>query len=376
MTTVLNYPTGDPYADVPPPDTPPGEETPRGRASWRPMDLGPYLRGEVQPEPPSVGWQMSNGKHLLYPGKEHAINAEMEAGKTWFSVACVAAELRKGNPVAYIHFEEVDPMDVVTRLLALDVDADTIADLLLFCGPTEPATPYDVADLVACAPTLVVLDGVNAGMALHGMDIFGVDGPAAFRQRFVSPFLQAGAATLACDHVVKNRETRGRYAFGGVHKGNANNGATFMLENVEPFGRGMRGRSSLYVTKDRPGFLRQDGKPVRDEPSKTYIGSLVVDATNPAWLELEVYAYRADAEPPPGVDDAPGDSIDDEVYRVVCELHANGAVNVTQRKVRAVAGYGTDRTIAALDRLVISGRLVTRPGPRNSTLFVPAESTS
>ncbi len=372
--TVLDYPPPrDPY-DVDTPTGPgvDGDEQPRGRPSWRPMDLGPYLRGEVKPTPPSVGWRMSSGKHLLYPGKEHAINAEMEAGKTWFSVACVAAELRAGNPVAYIHFEEVDPMDVVTRLLALDVDADTIADLLLFCGPPEPATPYDVAALVACAPTLVVLAGVNAGMALRGMDIFGVDGPAAFRQRFVSPFLQAGAATLACDHVVKNRETRGRYAFGGVHKGNANNGATFMLENVEPFGRGMRGRSSLYVTKDRPGFLRQDGKPVRDEPSKTYIGSLVVDATNP-WLELEVYAYRADAEPPPGVDDAPGDSIDDEVYRVVCELHANPDAAATQRQVRAVSPYGTERTIAALDRLVINKRVARRPGPRNSTLFVPVE---
>ena len=44
-----------------------------------------------------------------------------------------------------------------------------------------------------------------------------------------------------------------RDAYGSVHKGNALNGARFALQNVEPFGRGMRGRSHLFVTKDRPG---------------------------------------------------------------------------------------------------------------------------
>ena len=55
-----------------------------------------------------------------------------------------------------------------------------------------------------------------------------------------------------------------RDAYGNVHKGNALDGARIMLENVEPFGRRMRGVSHVYVTKDRPGHLRSHGRPTKN----------------------------------------------------------------------------------------------------------------
>jgi hypothetical protein len=61
------------------------------------------------------------------------------------------------------------------------------------------------------------------------------------------------------DHVIKDREGRGRYALGGVHKLNAVSGAGYLLVNRAPFGIAVTGRSSILISKDRPGQLRAHG---------------------------------------------------------------------------------------------------------------------
>ena len=79
-----------------------------------------------------------------------------------------------------------------------------------------------------------------------------VDGASIFRRLLVTPFLAVGAATLACDHLPLNSDPSRRDAYGSVHKGNALNGARFVLENREPFGRGMRGASHMHVDQGPP----------------------------------------------------------------------------------------------------------------------------
>ena len=61
---------------------------------------------------------------------------------------------------------------------------------------------------------------------------------------------------MSFDHVTKDKDGRGRYALGGVHKLNIVNGAGYTLENRQPFGIGITGRSTLKIAKDRPGQLR------------------------------------------------------------------------------------------------------------------------
>jgi hypothetical protein len=122
------------------------------------------------------------------------------------------------------------------------------------------------------------LDGVNEAMSLNGWGIREEDGAGAFRRHLVKPFTQAGAAVLSLDHVVKDREKRDRGPLGSIHKGNGLSGSLILLENAEPFGRGMRGASHVFVTKDRPGFLRREGRPGK-LPGKTFMGTLAVDDT-------------------------------------------------------------------------------------------------
>jgi hypothetical protein len=69
--------------------------------SWAPLDLGPYLRGEVKRPVPSLGLYRSDGVRLIYPGKEHSVIGEMESGKSWLLLASAAATRRR--PTGALH---------------------------------------------------------------------------------------------------------------------------------------------------------------------------------------------------------------------------------------------------------------------------------
>lgn len=354
-------------------------------ASWRAVDLEPYLAGARTRPEPTVGLSRADGLRMLYGGKEHTVIGEMESGKSWFALGCVAAELNKGNRVLYVHAEEADPLDTVERLRALGVTDDAIIlDLFTFVGPNEPVDPYALEVLLnpppetgrmsGVYPSLVVLDGVNELMSMNGHGIRDEDGVAAFRRHIVKPCTAVGAAVLSCDHVVKDRERRGRDPLGSIHKGNGITGSLILLENASPFGRGERGCSHVFVTKDRPGFLRRNGRPGK-LPGKTYMGSLIVDDTRTMVSYLDLTFVE-----PPDEDKADGpkrtrdEQDDDAVLQVVATIADNGR-QPSLRTVRAkAAGMSNSRIDNALTRLALDRRLIERQGPRSSRLFTVPEA--
>ena len=333
--------------------------------TWEPIDLGPYLRGDVQRPEPSIGFARSDGQKLIYPGREHAVLGETESGKTWFADACAAVELRLGHRVVYVHYEEGDPGSTIERLRLLGVDDATIGSGLRFHGPSRPVRAEWLQQMLDPPPTLVVHDGVNEAMALHGAEIKDVGGAAEFRRRLVKPFLAVGAATLACDHLPMGADGSRRDAYGSVHKGNALDGARIMLENVEPFGRGMRGRSNVFVTKDRPGHLRAHGKPTRTA-GKTFMGTLVVDDTgSPDFISF--YAPPRDEERAP--ESNPSAELAAIVYDLIVEMPDRKVTSV--RKLNAAlrgAGhqFSDSKVRDALDDLVAAQRLTEVLGEKRS----------
>lgn len=336
--------------------------------SWTPLNLGPYLRGEIQRPEPSIGVYRRDGVRFIYPGKEHSVIGEMESGKSWFALACVAAELDAGNTVVYIHFEESDPSDTVERLQALGVPDHVIAERFRFVAPTSAVTVAQIARLIAePAPSLVILDGVNEGMALHGAAIREEDGVAQFRRTVITPFIRAGCAVLTCDHVVKDAEARGRYALGSIHKGNALSGALIVLENADPFGRGARGRSHVYVTKDRPGHLRQHGRPTKT-PGKTYVGELIVDdtRTHVSYLDLAILAPADEKPATTGGDQA--DELADAVHQVVTALPGGvGSERALFAEMRKAGWQVRESAIrTAVDDLIAAHRLAETTGKRGA----------
>ena len=269
----------------------------------------------------------------------------------------MVAELTVGHRVVYIHYEEADPGSTIERLQLLGVSPLLIATLLRFVAPDKAPRVEWVQQLLVPAPTLVVHDGVNEAMAAMGAEIKDVDGAAEFRRRLVTPFLKVGAASVACDHLPMNAAPGRRDAYGSVHKGNALNGARIQLENTEPFGRNMRGVSHVYVTKDRPGYLRSNGRPEKT-PGKTYMGTLVVDdmTCGPDFM-MQVWAPKDSADTPTDADSRLADLIHGLVGqrpdRTVASLRSLLA------QLRVAGHKFTDTKVRnAVDDLVVQGRFV------------------
>ena len=351
--------------------------------TWEPIDLGPWLSGDITSPQPTVGISRSDGQKLLYAGREHTVFGETEAGKSWFALECCAVEIRMGRDVVYIHYEESDPASTIERLRLLAVTPAQIAKHLRFAAPLRPARPGWLTELLNPAPALVVHDGVNEAMSLHGDDTNAADGAATFRRTIIKPCLAVGAATLSCDHVTKGGgDNRGRYAIGSAHKVNAIDGAAFLMENIEPFGRGLRGASSVYVTKDRPGQLRSTGKP-GGVAGKTLIGVLTVDATPEAGPEfLNLWA------PKDGDDRQDDDAvkkgatlaeIGQMLYGIVA-AEPDGTVKSRRdlfAKMRDAGNLFRDELMRnAADMLVVSGQLVEIPGRRGGTGYKTRASAS
>lgn len=222
------------------------------------------LDGTYQPPQPTVGHR-DDGVGLFYPGRMHAVVGESESGKTWFALLAAASELRAGNAVVFIDFED-DALGVVRRLLALGANARDISDRFAYIRPEEPLgvrlNRQDLAQAIFdLRPTFVPIDGVTEGMSMHGLELKDNTDVATFGRMLMRPIAEQGAAVATLDHVVKDKEGRGRYAIGGAHKLNGLNGAMYMIENRSPFGLGVDGRSTVRIAKDRPGQLRRHALP-------------------------------------------------------------------------------------------------------------------
>ncbi len=337
---------GDPegYAEgrYGPPASP---EEPESDGGWTPVDMSTVFSGNFTRPRATLG-KRHDGVHLLYPGREHVVSAEPESAKTWLVCLIVADVLREGGHVLYIDFED-DEGTIGMRSHWLGAQIKTLCDPSRFryIRPEEGVT-FDRyvrvlnfgTDDEPVPPTLVVLDGTTEGYGLHGWDIKENGDSPKWRNTYVKPALRAGAATLATDHVVKNADARGGYAIGAQHKKAGLTGALFELRVQEPFGIGMRGRSKLYLNKDRTGDLRQHGV---TEGKATYFGDLVLDATDvegcpQAWLF------------PPNVEgeevDGAGSELDPKVVRmreVEQVLRLRGPLNARDLR-NAIPGRGSE----------------------------------
>jgi hypothetical protein len=312
--------------------------------SWRPVDLGPVLSGQWTPPTPGVGARTDNIA-VFYPGKVHSVASESEAGKTWLLLAAAATELSAGNPVLYIDFED-DEGGVVGRLLALQVAPQLIAEKFHYLRPTAPvgapANSDDLQRVLDIRPTLAVIDGITEAMTMHGLDPLSNRDIAAFGRTLPRRLAAAGCATVCLDHVTKAVDGRGRYAIGGVHKLNGIDGAAFLLEGREPFGIGLTGRSTVLISKDRPGQLRKHGQTRKD--GLCDFGELVLTSHDATYAEFEIR--------PPDVTPRGGEFRPTRLMAKISDaLTTHGAMS--QRQILATVG---GKRIYAVDALAILQR--------------------
>jgi hypothetical protein len=355
----------DPYADVPPPDHPPDEPTPRrsARRTWTPVDLDDVLAGRHEPARPTVGAR-DDGAGLFYPGRMHTIASESEGGKTWLALATTCHELDAGGAVAYLDFED-DEGGVVGRLLALGADPAAIRARFAYLRPEDSIEALgnreDLTQVLGdLRPTLAILDGVTEAMSLHGLEIKDNTDVARFGQLLPRWIADRGPAVVALDHVVKTTDQRGRYAIGGVHKLNGLNGAAYLLENRTPFGIGVTGRSTVRIAKDRPGQLRRHALP--GSQGLHWFADLVLTSHSEkvATVEIAPPTERTEAFRPTAL-----------MAKVATVLDEKGSLS--QRSILTAVGGRRQTAIDALNFLILDG-FVTEKTPHQLIQPYPPEA--
>jgi hypothetical protein len=333
--------------------------------SWQPIDLASVLDGVWEPPEPTVG-RRTDGVGLFYPGRSHTIVSETEGGKTWLALCGSQDELRAGNHVLYVDFEDSEG-SIVGRLLAFGLLREIIAKQFHYVRPTEPlGTGINLDDLrrimTEHRPTLVVLDGITEAMTLHGLNPLDNADAARFGRILPRRITQTGAAVASLDHVVKDRDGRGRYALGAVHKLNGLDGAAYMLENRKPFGIGLTGRSTIKLAKDRPGQLRKHA--VSSAGGMFWFGDLVIESHGEEFVEATI-------EPP--ADD--GDDFRPTVLmrRIASVLDEHGPLS--GKKIEALVTGKAVTVRRALTLLQVDG-YVTDTTPHELLKHYPPEGES
>jgi hypothetical protein len=334
------------------------------QADWLPVDLTAVLDGTWQPPLPTVG-KRSDGCGMFYPGKHHSAIGETESAKTWFALSAGLDEMAAGNHVLFIDFED-DEGTIVSRLLAISGQStEMIRERFHYLRPDGPLSPANRSDLDAvlhdCRPTLAICDGITEAMVLHGWDPLKNADVALFNALIIKPLTNAGAAAVALDHVVKDREGRGRYALGGVHKLNAVSGAGYLLENRQPFGIGLTGRSTIKITKDRPGQLRPYSRP--SSGGLFWYGDLVLRSHHSDFAEVTV-------EPPHEHED--GFRPTELMTKIAAEL-GKAVQPMSQRELLKLVKGRDETKREAFARLIAEGNISSKTP---HTLLKPFESES
>ncbi|MGV9854979.1 DnaB-like helicase N-terminal domain-containing protein [Streptomyces sp. NPDC003442] len=346
----------------------------RSDTGWEFSDLSSVLNGSHKPVTPVVGAR-DDGHGLFYPGHVNGVQGESEAGKSWVALITALIEINRGNHVVYIDFEDSEA-GVVGRLLLIGALPRDLQERFHYVRPHITPAPGDLRAFVCRAaevqPTLVVVDGVTEAMSMLGLELKDNTEIAKFRRMLLRPLADTGAAVVSLDHVVKNSESRGRYALGGVHKLNGVDGVQYMLEAVHPFGINAEGRSRLRVAKDRPAQVRKHALPSGKNPLH-WFADVVVKSEGETFADAHIYPpiERTDDTAEIAAEREKDAKSEVEFVRrkgkILAVLEKAGSPLTTNGITSRVPGR-TPVTRAALGRLVDSGEVVAEPGPKRAMM--------
>lgn len=215
--------------------------------SWAPINLAQLeTRPPIRPTLGQAG--------IAYPGKRHVFSGPQESAKTLAAYAVGLEVIRGGQPIVVIDFE-MGKWDARDRLRELGATNDDLA-LLHYVEPEEQATLSHIARLIALRAALVIIDAAAGAYDIQGLDDNKRQDVERFTRIYVRDFWRNGIATIVLDHVVKNTETRGKYAIGSERKvGGADVHLGF--EVITPIKRGTSGIYKITTHKDRGGFLER-----------------------------------------------------------------------------------------------------------------------
>ncbi|MEU5624242.1 DnaB-like helicase N-terminal domain-containing protein [Streptomyces tendae] len=343
-------------------------------AGWSFSDLTPVLDGTHKPQQPVVGAR-DDGIGLFYPGRVNGIQGESEAGKSWVALVSCLVEINRGNHVVYLDFEDSEA-GVVSRLLLIGASPEDIQRLFHYVRPGSTPTPVQLRQFIArigdLGPSLVIVDGVTEAMVMMGLELKENTEIAKFGRMLLRPLADTGAAVVPLDHVVKNNESRGRYALGGVHKLNAVDGVQYMLEAVRPFGINTEGRSRLRIAKDRPAQIRRHALPGGRNPMH-WFADLVIRSEGEEFAAAHLYPpIERREEPTERTAEEEKAAQEEQELKdredVVLKVLGKSTDPLSKKALEELISGRASVTRRALTRLVHAGRVQAVQGSRGAVL--------
>ena len=299
---------------------PPEERDPLGEriGTWQPVDLDPYLAGEVQVPQPKV-LRRSDGHGLFYEGRVNSLYGQSEAAKSWVALIACQQEMALGERVMYLDFED-EPTFTLLRLRALGVGDDDIRHQFTYVRPEDPIKDMQknrfgqvmetelgrmnhelfASALDAKNPALIIVDGMTVIYGLHGLD-----SNDAVSTDIITTWLKRlcrnGRSTvIVIDHTGKGA-VKGSSPIGAHHKIAMVQGTALQVHPISQPMPGARGEVQLLVYKDRPGAVRA----VSSRHRPAVAANIVLDSRQPNVTRVEII--------PPDPDDLVlGDSDEDE----------------------------------------------------------------
>jgi RecA-family ATPase len=164
--------------------------------------------------------------------------------------------LQAGETVLYVDYEDSAP-SIVHRLLSLGLAPDTIRHGFAYIRPDEAlgdATLPDLDKALQAEPSIAVIDGLTEAFSQQGLSPLDNSDVAQWLELLPRTIVRTGTSVVLLDHVVKDREQRGRYALGAGHN-LAGVDVAYSMRVLEPFGRGRDGvtHRDPTVTQSRYG---------------------------------------------------------------------------------------------------------------------------
>ena len=233
-----------------------GSDGEQQRTSWWPQPIGERAAEMAEAQAPTH-LRRDDGNALLYAGKVNGIIGESESGKSWIALLAITQALEQGQRVLILDFED-SPASVHRRLVNLGVTPDLLL-LVHYADPDESLTIAAKTDLGEALQNIfgvVLVDGVNAALALLGYDLNSNTDATLFSTVLLRPIARTGACVITVDHVPKNPELRGKGGIGAQAKRAMIDGCQLNAEVLEAFGKGQNGTIKLTVDKDRNGHVR------------------------------------------------------------------------------------------------------------------------
>lgn len=293
---------------------PPEERNPMEEriSSWVPVDLDPYLAGEITLPEPTV-LRREDGAGLFYPGRVNMLFGASESAKSWILLACCKQEMERGERVVYLDLED-EPAGTLSRMVTMGTSHDDIRTQFRYVHPEGALAPMQRGSygskvtelgrqnfehfqnfLQDFDPTLVVVDGMTVLYGLHGLDTNDAMSTDVITSWLKSLTRGGRSSVIVIDHTGK-ASGQGASPIGAHHKIAMIQGTALRADAITRPMPGDIGKVDLVVYKDRPGAVRAVSTKHTEEQvacqvildSKTYEGETHIRFTVPDHTEIVI----------------------------------------------------------------------------------------